>query len=154
MLACVNMHSNECNSRPQCTKWNTFTRSVKPKAPFLLTGVGDESVSNTAHWCIFSVQVCFVYKLEEAVWCMILWPLRNQEDAPFLWCVLYTGVTQASISWAFFSNTADTSVHWINVLDMSSRILSHICQARTLLWWCVSSLWGEQGPISHSWEIG
>lgn len=53
-----------------------------------------------------------------------------------------------------FSNTADTSVLWINVLDMSSRILSHICQARTLLWWCVSSLWGEQGPISHSWEIG
>lgn len=122
-------HSNECDSTSKCTNLNTFMWSIRPKTLFLLMSVRGGSGSNVAHWYIFSIKVYFVYKLEEVVWCVVLWLLRNQ-GAPFLWCVLCTEVTQTDIPGAFFPGTSE---HWVNVLDLSGMIISHPCQARVLL---------------------
>lgn len=141
-------HSNESDSTSECTNLNTIMQYFEPKPLFLMMSERGESGPNVAHWCIFSIMVCFVNKLEEVVWGMVPWLIRNQEDAPFLWCVLCTEVTQTDIPGAFFQvlmNIGLMCLTWL-VWLYHTRVKQGFCCSG------VSAVYG--GPRAHQPQLG
>lgn len=86
---------------------------------------------------------------------MVLWLLRNQGGAPFLWCILYAGMMQTDIPWAFCPILL--ILLYTNMLDISVSILSHISHKQEIICYHgVTAVYEETrgGPISLCLEIG